>query len=307
MRWTRRHWMATTVTTALSACAATPNEADERIVESASGQHLTPEAVLRRLRDADIVLLGELHDNPHHHARRAALLTALPPPAAVVAEHLPRAAATMLPARATKEALRLALEASGFDSQGWRWPLHEPLFAAIARTGMPLRGGNLPREAARQVAREGMAALPDDLAAWLTAAPLTGAAHAALMQDLMQGHCGHLSASRAPGMVAAQRGRDAAMAGVLLAELTRLRTVSGRGQVILLAGNGHVRLDYGVPTLLRQRRPQAQVLSIGFLEPAATLPPGPRLYDIEWTTPAAAREDPCQAFQAPTPPRPASS
>jgi len=304
---TRRSWMAI-VAAALGGCAALRPEQPDRIVDAASGLALTPADVLSRMRSADVVLLGELHDNSHHHARRAALIAALGGPAAVVAEQLPRGAAPALVADMGGDALRQALEASGFDAKGWRWPLHEPLFAAIARAGMPLRGGNLERDTARRLAREGADALPADLAPWLAAAPLPGTARAALERDLLQGHCGHLSASRMPGMVAAQQGRDAAMAQALTEALALAQAqASGQRPVILLAGNGHVRRDYGVPGLLRQRLPSAQVLAVGFDEPAPAAAPGHALYDIVWTTPAAVRDDPCKAFSAPAPARAASA
>ncbi len=307
MSWTRRSWLVTAATATLGACAALPKDTGDQIIDTATGQRLSPDDVARRLRAADIVLLGELHDNPHHHDRRAALLTALGTPAAVVAEHLPRSAAPTLPSGATGDGLRQVLVAGGFDAKGWRWPLHEPLFVAIARAGIPLRGGNLEREEARRLARGHAEALPPDLASWVAAAPLTGMARAALEQDLMQGHCGHLSASRMPGMVAAQQARDAAFAQAVQAEWARMQSRPGQGPVILLAGNGHVRRDYGVPTMLGQRLPQARVLTVGFLEPAPATQHERVPYDIAWTTPAAPREDPCEAFPIPGPARAAST
>ncbi len=158
---------------------------------------------------------------------------------------LPRSAAPTPAAGAGGDVLRRALKASGFDAKGWRWPLHEPLFAAIARASTPLRGGNLERDAARRLAREGVGVLPADLAPWIASAPLTGSARAALEQDLLQGHCGHLGASRMPGLVAAQHGRDAAMAQALMNELTCASSTPAARTEILLAGNGHVRRDHG--------------------------------------------------------------
>lgn len=298
MMWTRRSWLASAAASSLGACALVPTQTGDHIVETTTGRALSEDDVARRMREADIVLLGELHDNPHHHARRARLLANLGPQVSVVAEHLPRGAAPSLPADAAGESLRKALEAGGFDAKGWRWPLHEPVFAAIARSGMALRGGNLESDAARRLAREGPGALPIELAPWVNAAPLAGPARATLEQDLVRGHCGHLGADRVPGMVAAQRGRDAAMAQALRSERERLRAVPGHHTVVLLAGNGHVRLDYGVPTLLVGRLRDAKVLTVGFLEPAPDAMTTRLPYDIVWITPAAARDDPCKAFPA---------
>lgn len=295
---TRRTWLACAAVAPLGACATAPAEPADRIVDTRTGQGITADEVERRMRHADIVLLGELHDNPHHHARRAALLARMAGPVSVVAEHLPQGAAPPLAPDLAGESLRGALEASGFDAKGWRWPMHEPLFRAVARAGMALRGGNLGRDAARRVAREGLQALPAELARGIEAAPLDAAARTALEQELLQGHCGHLSAARLPGMVAAQRGRDAAMADALLSAAGPALAPPGARRAVLLAGNGHVRLDHGVPTLLAKQWPGARVLTIGFLETPLDSPPGRLPYDIAWATSATDRDDPCQAFPA---------
>jgi uncharacterized iron-regulated protein len=298
----RRALLALGAGLALGGRALPRDERGGAIVATPGGERLTPPAVLDRMRAAEIVLMGELHDNPHHHAERAALLSALRAPVPVVAEHLSRGAAPVLSAAARGEELLRALEAVGFDAKDWRWPLHEPLFAALARGGHDLHGGNLPRDAAHRVARDGLDAVPEDLRRLLDAAPLAASARSALEQDLLHGHCGHLSAGRVPGMVWAQRARDAAMAAALLAELDRVADRRVAGPVVLLAGNGHVRRDYGVPQLLAAVRPQVRLLSIGFVESGgAAVPLAEQPHDIVWTTPAAMREDPCKAFVAPRP------
>lgn len=274
----------------LGGCAGTRAPGEERIVEAATGRTLTRAELIERLRGSDVVLLGELHDNPHHHARRADLLAALDTPAAVVVEQLPRGAAPALAAGADRAALRQALERAGFDAEGWGWPAHEPVFAAAARAGHRVLGGNLPRELARRVAREGGDALPAELRAPIDAAPLPPPARQALEDDLQAGHCGQLPAARLPGMVWAQRGRDAAMAQTLREALA----ARPRGPVVLIAGNGHVRRDYGVPQLLASQLPGRRVLAIGFVEAGDTIPAA--AYDIAWVTPAAPRSDPCEGL-----------
>jgi uncharacterized iron-regulated protein len=293
----RRVWLALGAAAALPGCALGRATPGERIVDVATGRPLGRDEVLSRFTDSEIVLLGEQHDNPHHHARRAELLAAMPAALTVVAEYLPRGAAPALPPDASGESLRRALEAVGFDARSWRWPMHEPLFAAIARGGHMLRGGNLDRETARRLAREGAGAMPSDLASLLQAAPLRQAARAALESDLRDGHCGQLPAARLPGMVAAQRGRDAAMARVLIDAFERRPPAAESPPVVLLAGNGHVRRDYGVPQVLAGWRAGAQVLSIGFVEIGA---PVDAPFHITWALPAAPRDDPCRAL-APAP------
>lgn len=276
---------------ALTGCAHAPRD-DETITDPATGARLTRADLLARMRTSDYVLLGERHDNAAHHRLRAELLAALPAPVVVVAEHLPQGDAVALPPDATGDTLRRALEAAGFDAKGWQWPLHEPLFTAVARRQHTLRGGNLPRELARRTAREGAAALPAHLRALIDAAPLSPAARETLLANLRHGHCGHLPPERLPNMLLAQRGRDAAMA----AELRDARARGAGGPVLLLAGDGHVRRDHGVAQILAHLEPGARVLAVAFLEAGETAVPG--LYDLTWTTARNERPDPCAAMKA---------
>lgn len=260
-------------------CAQRPG-VNERIVEVATGRALSRAELLAAVRASEFALFGEQHDNPLHHRRRGELLAALPMGTLVVAEHLTRGRAYM-----AGEELLPGLVAAGFDPQGWSWPLHEPLFAAAAQAGLRLVGGNLPRELARRIAREGEAALPEDLAGRLRRAPLDAAAQDALDADLVAGHCHRLPVARLPGMRLAQRARDAAMADALL--------TGGGSPAVLLAGNGHVRTDYGVPRLLRSRL----VVSVGFVEAGQVVAGSP--YTHLWITPAIERDDPCAAATLP--------
>jgi uncharacterized iron-regulated protein len=271
----------------LAGCAVSPPASVDRITAPDSGQPVARTALLDLMRGSDCVLLGEHHDNTDHHRLRAELLAALPAPVAVVVEHLPRGATPPLSINLRGTALLLTLQEAGFDARGWRWPLHEPLFTAIAAGGHRLLGGNLPRELARRTAREGAGALPAELRAAIDAAPLADAARASLVDDLVRGHCGQLPRERVPNMLLAQRGRDAAMALALIDARDKRTT----GPVLLLAGNGHVRRDHGVAQLLRRLQPGARVLSVGFVEAGGTASPGG--FDLAWSTPAVERADPC--------------
>lgn len=276
----------------LAGCAQLPQAPGERIIEVASGRELSRAELLAKLRASDYVLLGERHDNAVHHQRRGELLQALGAGAPVVAEHLTRG--QRVPAQGE---LLPRLEAAGFEAKAWAWPLHEPLFAPAAAAGRRLLGGNVPRELARQVARQGEAALPPELKTVTASAPLDAAAAQALDADLVQGHCGMLGGERLAGMRWAQRARDAAM-------WLSLKEAAALGRpAVLLAGNGHVRLDYGVPQLARQDQPAARLLSLGFVESASPQQGAP--YDYVWITAApSGRGDPCAGMPLPTVPTP---
>lgn len=281
----------------LGGCSsAAPNNGQaERLLDLRSGREIGMEELLQQMRASRFVLLGERHDNPHHHARRAELLRRLAGSGAVVvAEHLARGRHV-----ATVGDLLAALKAGGFDPAGWQWPLHQPLFEAVREAGLPLLGGNLPPEAARRIARDGEAALTGalaDIASLLQAAPLPAEVQARLDVDLLAGHCGHLSAARLPATRLAQRARDAAMA------LALQRSGSGDRLAVLLAGNGHVRSDHGVPQLLAVLDPAAPVVNVVFGETGGDTSgePGNAPHETRathlWITPAVPRQDPCLAF-----------
>ena len=217
---------------------------------------------------------------------------------AIVAEHLERrddsgaSSAKLAPLTLPNDRSMLlaALTAAGFDAASWRWPVHEPLFAAIAASGSPLYPGNVPRTTAQRIAREGQAAVPPHLAAQLDRAPLDATAAARLDGELLDSHCGQLNATHLPRLRLAQRTRDAAMASQLLARTTR--------PAVLVAGNGHVRLDFGVPQLLRRERTGARIVTLGLVESEKELADalGAGLYTHVWLTAPAERTDPCAGF-----------
>jgi uncharacterized iron-regulated protein len=274
----------------VAALLLVPGMAAERIVD-AQGRTLDADALVTAIAASDIALLGERHDNVRHHERRGELLQALKRrigQTTVVIEHLDRERGFDFNAVciSSEHGLERVLTSIGFDAKGWRWPLHRPMFSALAATGANVLGGNIPRAAARQIATDGEAALPASTAAQLAAAPLLDNARQRLDADLVRGHCGTLDSIRLPGLRLAQRARDAAMADTLLAAATPGKPV------ILLAGNGHVRRDYGVPTLLGNG---PRIVSVGFVEDAAELEAARHdgLYDYLWLTDPAVRSDPC--------------
>lgn len=273
------------------------------VLDAATGEPLSPPRFADRLAAADVVLLGELHDNPHHHRVRGALVqSATGRRASFVFEHFARQDGA-LPRPSPGEAREGWLDRTGFDRTGWAWPVHAPLVDAVLAGGRPMRGSNLSREALREVVRRGASAAPADVQPLLAAAPLAEPLRRGLEAELVAGHCGALPASMLPGMRDAQVVRDAAMAQALVA-------ARAEGPAWLLAGNGHVRKDWAVPRLLAAAHPSWRSLSVGFVEAGAggALPDLAALrtqYDLVVVTPAVAgRPDPCAQFRGPPRERP---
>ena len=243
-----------------------------------------PEA-LDHLPVADVVVLGEVHDNPLHHVNQARALAALRP-RALVFEMLTPAQVLRLPAdRSDPVALEAAL---GWRAAGWPdFAMYHPLF--IVAPGAQIFGGAMARADVVRAMQDGAAAVfgPDAAGYGLTAV-LAADQRAELESEQAQAHCGALPADLLPGMVEAQRLRDAALARAVVAALA-----ATGGPVAVITGTGHARKDRGVPAVLAAVAPRLRVLSIGQLEsdPGAAAP-----FDLWLITAPVDRGDPCEVF-----------
>lgn len=293
----------------LGACAAAPatTNGTARIFDLNAQRYIDEATLVARLAATRYRLLGEIHDNPEHHALRARLVGALNErglhPAVVFEQFdLDHEAALRTAQTPSADAETLA-DAGQFDRRGWRWPLHKPIVEAALRAGLPIHAGNLSR--ADIDAAEHSSKKPD--ARWyarLRAARWSETQARKLHDEIADSHCGQLPASVVPRLVLAQRIRDAAMAQALVDDATA-------DGVILIAGNGHVRADLGVPVYLHAPGlpdAGASSLSIGFVEVTpeeARQPDFPRgladpgAFDYLWITAKATRDDPCKDFPEP--------
>lgn len=215
-----------------------------------------------------VLLLGEVHDNPDGHARRYAWLEARVDAGwrpTIAMEQFDRDRQADLD-RALAECADAAcvIRRAEPEGQRWEWPLYAPVIDLALARRLPLRAANLSRADASRVVREGYRAALDDatIASFGLDRPLARDLADGQRRAIDEGHCHQLPASIAEGMVRAQVARDVWMAKVVVAE-------AGRGDgVALLAGNGHVRRDLGVPRWL-EGTAGARAFSVGFVEEPA--------------------------------------
>lgn len=265
----------------------------------------TPEEVVEQARAADVVMLGETHDNPDHHALQAWMLRRV-----LEGGKRPMVAFEMLSSDQA-EPLARHLEARPgdaaglgaaveWDKAGWPdWALYRPIAEAALAAGAPLAAANLSRDHTREIAKGG---IPKSLRDRLNLeAPLDPGMRQAMEAEIQASHCDMLPERALPAMVRVQRARDASMADALA------RGLREQGSAVLIAGSGHVRTDRGVPFHLAGRAPGRRVFALAFVEvrPDRAAPQGyaeladeDRLpYDAVWFTPRAEREDQCEAFK----------
>ncbi|HWJ18405.1 MAG TPA: ChaN family lipoprotein [Geobacterales bacterium] len=245
-----------------------------------------------------IVMLGEVHDNAEqHHLRLERLQKAFAEGwrPVIVMEQFDRQHQEDID-RARRERPKdvqylLDLGAPR-DTEGgnWDWKFYRPYVALALEYDVPLVAGNLSRADARKVVKDGYSAVfdPDTLVSLGLNEPIALDWESAQEREIEVGHCDQLPPSILPAMARAQFVRDAVMASAVKAN-------AGHG-LVLLAGNGHVRRDIGVPRWLSPPL-RSRVFSVGYLEKGNTSIA--RAFDAVVITAAASRSDPCLKFGKP--------
>jgi uncharacterized iron-regulated protein len=245
-----------------------------------------------------VVLLGEVHDNAAQHATRVAALRRLLEEGgrpAIAFEQFDRErqadidrARHELPPAGQTLAEHVIDEAQ--PARGWNWRLYRPYVELALEYDLPIVAANLSRADAMKVATHGYAAVLDDATRarfGLDALPQAMLAeHERAVDD---GHCNRMPADMLPALARAQIARD-----VVLAQ--SIRPYFSRG-VVLLTGNGHARVDIGIPFFLTGSE-RAQVIAIGLLEDDKLEGDFAQHFDVAFATPVQQRTDPCAALPA---------
>lgn len=242
--------------------------------------------VLNQAPKADVLILGEVHDNLLHHANQATAVR-LFAPRALVFEMLtrPQAGRVMIPTRQDAEQLQELLE---WESRGWPdFNMYFPIFQAAPRA--EIYGGAMERDVVRRAVTDGAAAaFGPGAARFQLDQPLPEDEREKRQQGQFEAHCNALPEHLLPGMVEAQRLRDAALAEAVLEALAETG-----GPVAVIAGTGHARRDWGVPAALHRADPGVTVFSLGQSESDQI---EAALFDQLIVTDPVDRPDPCAAF-----------
>lgn len=272
----------------------------------------------RQLALSRYALLGEVHDNADHHLWQAwAIRTISKLRGARIVEGAPQfdiVAMEMVrtdqnaaldkfygrdvevprPRRPRDFARMLKWKKSG-------WPdfkIYEPIIAQAQHEQLVIVPASASREFTKKLSKEGKKALGEaEMQRLSLSEPLSDELAAALSKEIKDSHCGLIPDKAIPRMSLIQRFRDATMADSLLA------VASGKGG-ILIAGNGHVRRDRGVPWyLMRRGIPSDAIVAVEMVEVAdgetnpedyAEIAPAA---DFVIFTPRAEREDPCEKMK----------
>jgi uncharacterized iron-regulated protein len=239
---------------------------------------------------SQVLLLGEVHDNPAGHAARMVRLReeieAGWRPAIAMEQFDGGQQAALDAAMRDCTDADCVIENVVTAKSAWNWAHYAPVIALALEYRLPLLAANLSRTDASNVVKDGFSAsLPADVIAryGLDAPP----ADVLRPQEaeVRDNHCGALPEPMVAPMAKAQIARDIVMA-------MTVQRYADRG-VVLIAGNGHVRKDIGVPYWLRREQQASE--AVGFLEPTADA----AAFDTVQRIPAWSRPDPCATFKPP--------
>lgn len=240
-----------------------------------------PLALTAYLSEAEVIFLGEVHDNSYHHQSQAEIIAALDPKAVVYEMLTPEQAEVLADAKdRSPDALDAAL---GWSDTGWPgMDVYHPVLAAAT---LPV-GVQNSREEARLAYKEGAAtAFGDGAERFGLTSSLPEVEQAERETLQFEAHCEAMPLDMMGGMVEAQRFRDARIADAALTALEQ-----HGAPVVVVTGNGHAQQQWGAAKMVAQ---EAKVVSVAHIEPGG-LPEG---FDLVLQTPAAERDDPCAAFE----------
>lgn len=270
------------LTSAVRAEATAPGLQAQRLAQTVVQ---TVAQVADVLAGADVIILGEVHDNKRHHQVQAELVAALQPRAVVwemITQEQAEALTPQILQNPAETARVLEWEASG-------WPdftLYAPVFKRAARAMQ--FGALVPRAQSKEALQVGVANhFGAQAQQFGLDQPLPVAEQARREAEQMANHCNALPDHVLPMLVDVQRLRDASLA----AAAKRALEQTG-GPVVVITGNGHARLDRGLAVYLQRALPGVVIRALGQMEEGAIQ----GQFDVVLSAPAVQRPDPCLGF-----------
>ncbi len=275
----------------------------------------------QQLLSSDIVLLGETHDNKEHHQLQANAIYEF-----VKNNQSPAVAFEMLNQNQQESIHNFQTKNNNsenitddfartvaWDKSGWpNWSYYRPVFEQTLKNNLPVIAANLEHQQIRKVIKQSPKVLDKKYQDLLKKYQYQPDIKQALEQDIQTSHCDMLPENMLEPMLRGQQVRDLAMMATILESLKQHK------KVIVIAGSGHTRKDYGIPWYLHQelsgqplqKQNNTRILSMAFIEvsPDKLQPAeysqawGEKLehlpFDYVWFTSRAKREDQCEKMKA---------
>ena len=243
--------------------------------------------------EADVLYLGETHTDEADHIAQLEIITAMHETRGDIAiglEMFQRPFQPVLDRYIAGEITEAELvEQSEYETRwGFDWELYAPIMRYAQTNQIPLIALNTPREITRKVAREGLSSLTgSDLEYIPPIADIdtSDENYQAMVAQVFGHHGGHGNSGLSfENFFAAQVLWDETMAE----SVADYGTASPETQVIVLAGEGHVVFDFGIPNRVARRLGDDLIAYSVLLNPDAT---APELADFFWFSELPALED----------------
>lgn len=262
--------------------------------------------VAERAGAAQVLYLGEIHDNPVHHAVQRRVVEALVERGARPAlafEMLPESQQAVAEAAVAGHGDREAVaRALGWAGRGWPdFAMYWPLFELARRHRLPVVAADLEPATVREISRQGLASHGPAASRFVSLLPPDPAREARILATIRRAHCDLVPEQRLAGMVQGWHARNVVMARNIDGALGRA------AQVVVIAGRGH-QAEGGIPDQLAAVRPGVRQFVVALGEGGREEPGGAAARaDLVWLTPAVERPDPCaglrrQLGRSPSPP-----
>ena len=257
------------------------------ILETRTGQVISPEVLLEQLDEARVVYVGETHTRLEDHQIQERILKGLfdrHPSLIVALEMFPREAQPLLD-RFSKGELpeeEFLRQVNWEEIWGYPFRLYRPMVLFAREKGLPLIGLNAPREVVNKIARQGLAGL----------SPEERSRVADTFQYDQQGDREYVlkeyerhvkgSIKDFESFYEAQLAWEETMAETLVQALKGLPETT---RVVVLIGNGHIWEGRGVPQNARRRLAHRSrtIIPLPVDYSLRRLEPGPA--DYIWITP----------------------
>ncbi|MGD1855601.1 MAG: ChaN family lipoprotein [Leptolyngbyaceae cyanobacterium] len=243
--------------------------------------------------EADVLYLGETHTDEADHIAQLEIITAMHETRGDIAiglEMFQRPFQPVLDRYIAGEITEAELvEQSEYETRwGFDWELYAPIMRYAQTNQIPLIALNTPREITRKVAREGLSSLTgSDLEYIPPIADIdtSDENYQAMVAQVFGHHGGHGNSGPSfENFFAAQVLWDETMAE----SVADYVTASPETRVIVLAGEGHVVFDFGIPNRVARRLGDDLIAYSVLLNPDAT---APELADFFWFSELPALED----------------
>lgn len=229
----------------------------DNIVDLHSGQKLTPQQLLAKLRDRPRVIVGEKHDNLQHHQIEQWLVESLPrqrTQGSVLMEMITPSQQDKV--NAVKDQLKQGKTLTGQQiteqtawQKGWKWELYSGVTTAALAGSYPLLSANLDRSEIKKFYEHPLA-----VTGALSTQP---SVREAIAKTIEESHGGKLEPKQAEAMLAIQQQRDRRMAESLLAAPT---------PALLIVGGYHANRALGVPLHVEDIAPMTELTVVMLAE-----------------------------------------